>query len=343
MIDDDDYWKGEPRGAVPLNREYLAKLVHALDDANAAIIALDVNETLTDPDHPEFDLTKATDRLMQEIARAAEKRTIVLAKVFSGNSFALARDIFQPYGICTHASRAGQWENPGSSKLPHLSMEAKRNIVCGFVAMPRRSEQVPPQISVEGEHYPIDSFSLAIARAWSPTDAEVLAQSERYTDYISMKTLNKDGVILSARQVLTGDPVSRHLVRFRPVIIGGNWHADGYYMGRYVDTHDTPIGPMRGAIINENYTEAILDGRLSTGLPSKVLYTLEVLAAVGATLLFAKYANIWAKVTLLMGAMIGLVLGQWLIFTLFGVYFEAFLPLVGLSIHSIFTRLIGEP
>ncbi len=50
LIDDDEYWKGEPSGRRPIKRSYLAELVRALDDADAATIALDFDLRLPDPD-----------------------------------------------------------------------------------------------------------------------------------------------------------------------------------------------------------------------------------------------------------------------------------------------------
>src|SRR5262249_30822044 len=73
MLGDNEHWKmfkGQP-----IARDYLADLLTALDKANSAIIALDVDETLYDPqqrvapgDFDKVDNRAATDRFMRTIA-----------------------------------------------------------------------------------------------------------------------------------------------------------------------------------------------------------------------------------------------------------------------------------
>ena len=43
LIDDDDYWKGEFARRVPLKRDYLARLIRALNTAEPTVIALDID------------------------------------------------------------------------------------------------------------------------------------------------------------------------------------------------------------------------------------------------------------------------------------------------------------
>src|SRR3569623_429399 len=49
LIDDETYWKREPAGRVPINREFLAKLVKKVAEARPAIIALDFDLRSPDP------------------------------------------------------------------------------------------------------------------------------------------------------------------------------------------------------------------------------------------------------------------------------------------------------
>src|SRR5579872_5786481 len=41
LIGDEEYWRGELARRVPIKRDYIGKLVRALDEANSAIIMLD--------------------------------------------------------------------------------------------------------------------------------------------------------------------------------------------------------------------------------------------------------------------------------------------------------------
>ena len=347
MIGDDDYYH-DNKGQSPLNRDYLAGIVRALDDANAAIIALDINETLDDPQTPvkpgdfaRVDSRAATDDFMRAIAQAANKRNIVLAKLFLGDSYRLAADLFQVYGICVKPLADGAWYNPGAPGFP-LSPEAKRNITCGYVALTVSKTQVTPQLDIPGENYPVDSFALSIARGWSPRDAQAVGKKALFASYIPPGAIRNAGVVIEAGRMLHHDAAAVRAVRFKPVIVGGNWHGDGYNMGDRKDMHRTPVGEMSGALIHENFTEAILDGRLAARTPEWILHALEILTGIVAMFLFAAYSHLWAKILLFCGAVVVLLLVQWAMLNLTGAYFEAFFPLLGLAVHSVLDRFFSS-
>jgi asparagine N-glycosylation enzyme membrane subunit Stt3 len=99
---------------------------------------------------------------------------------------------------------------------------------------------------------------------------------------------------------------------------------------------------MSGALVHDNYVEAILKGRTFRAIPDWVLLTLEVLFGIGAAVLFAAYSQLWVKVAAFFGLLALLIVVQWLMLGLFGTIFEAIVPLVGLAVHSIIDRLIEE-
>jgi hypothetical protein len=350
MIGDEEYYRGEPAERVPLSRDYLAKLVDALDRADAAVIALDFQMQLPDGnakgtpgDYAEIPAPyrDETATLMRAIAHAAQSRAIVLPKKMTGpepDGYRMLPDYFQPYGICTKLKPNGQWDNPGTREFP-LTAEAQRHISCGYISLPKDKRQIAPSLDV-GQAAPADSFSLAIARAWSPYDAQDIGDEPAYGSYISEKALDKAGAIVPAGALLAGDPSVLDRLRFKPVLVGADWHISGFNLGDKVDRHFTPIGWTNGAIIHENFAEAILSGRLYSGTPDWLLHALEILFGVFAAILFAAYSQLWVKIALFFGLAVFLFAVQWLMFQLVGTFFEAIFPLLGLAIHSIVERLI---
>ena len=63
---------------------------------------------------------------------------------------------------------------------------------------------------------------------------------------------------------------------------------------------------------------------------------------VGAAIFFASYSSIWIKLAGFGALAVLLLTMQWLMLLVFGVFFEAFLPLLGLALHSVIERL-AEP
>ncbi|MFI4935619.1 MAG: CHASE2 domain-containing protein [Caulobacterales bacterium] len=349
MIGDDDYWKGEPAGQSPLNRNYLAKLIKALDQDNVALIALDVDESLDDPTQAVSPGQEAalppeqrasTEALMKAIGAAAENRSVVLARTFVDGKLALSADAYQLFGICVRPLAGGQWDNPGAPPGYALSPNAKSNITCGHNSPMKDALQVPPEQGVEGAAFPVDSFALAIARAWSPPSAARIGDQAFFATYLQPK--DQADTVVTAGQVLAGDPAVVRALRFKPVIIGGGWSRSGYHSGPTVDTYPTPVGDMSGVLMHESWAEAILDGHLINGMPPWLLEGLEAAFALFATVLFARYAGLLVKLGLFVGLALLLLLVQWLMLNLAGVFFDASFPLLGVAVHSIIDRLVEE-
>lgn len=368
LVFDDQYWRGEPAGIRPINRHYLARLVDALDKADASLIALDFNLHIPDKNadarpgnyaviNPHF--RAETEVLMKTLARVAQARKIVLPKTVEPEPPDLSRyrllpDIYQPYGICTKPLPDGSWSSPGTATFP-LTTTAKQNIRCGYIQLPWDMKQVPPVLDVDGGMQ-VDSFSLAIARWQNAKTAARVGRNTLIATYIplssfySSKSMRyRPTTVVSATDLLAGRKAAVDLVSHRPVIVGGAWHIS-YDMetqgdsstAELVDMHSSPIGQINGALIHENFTEAILDGRLNRPLPEWFLHVLEILFGIGAAIFFAAYQSIWLKLAGLVGLAALLLLLQWMMLLMFGVFFEALLPLLGLAVHSTIERL-AEP
>jgi hypothetical protein len=104
-INDDEYWKGYPAGRRPIKRDYLANLVRAVDKADAAVVALDIDLRSPDPTTDEIptDYQDETKELVKSILEVADKRIVVLPKTIGYDSEGTAwlePDFYDPYGLC---------------------------------------------------------------------------------------------------------------------------------------------------------------------------------------------------------------------------------------------------
>ncbi|MBV8978467.1 MAG: CHASE2 domain-containing protein [Alphaproteobacteria bacterium] len=340
-VTNDDYIHDEPQGSSPINRHYLARIVDALRQANVQLIALDFNLHIKDPsvtavsvgDFSHIVNKQQVDTLVRAVIEAADNDIkVVLPKNIAIEPYRLVPDIYQPYGICTKLVADGRWDNPGSAGFA-ISPKAARNIACGYIQLPYDERQVPPMLDV-GEKGRIDSLSLAIARAKDPRAAAAVGTATKFVTYLPASETES----IPAGKLLKADPDVLDTLRHNAVVVGGMWlSSDGLGL---VDVHDAVTGPISGVLIHENFAEGILDGRQVAPLPEWVLIAVEIAAGIVFALLFAAVADAWIKLVLLVAISVILFAAQWLIFALFGTFFEAFLPLLGLSLHSIVEKLL---
>lgn len=368
LIRDDDYF-GQLRTRSPINRHYLSELVKALDRANADVIALDFDMSLGGAFAPgdfhralQNDFEDETKELVATIMDVATRRHIVLARMIADgpNGPVLQPDVFQPFGLCTGLKANGVWNNPGITDADaarygvsaedlakyKLRGDAAANIACGYVILPRDTRGLPLSLSIDGEpNGRMDSFSLAIVRFRNPDTADEYAQGVWYGSYMPRRVAEKYRVVAPASGVMADANFARKFASAHAVIVGGGFHPR--HRGSeddadLVDLHRTPAYEMSGALVHDNYVEAILKGRTFRAIPDWVLLTLEVLFGIGAAVLFAAYSQLWVKVAAFFGLLALLIVVQWLMLGLFGTIFEAIVPLVGLAVHSIIDRLIEE-
>ena len=255
------------------------------------------------------------------------------------DTYTLEPDIYQPYGICSKLNPDGTWDNPGTPEFP-LSARAKANISCGYIALARDKRQVPPAVQIEGGGA-LNSFPLAIARARDARRAEEIGSKTLYATFIPGNIIEDGNVAVTASRLLAGDSRAKATLWRSVVIVGGTWNAKAYGRGPMVDMHDTPIGRASGVLIHANMVEAILGHRLFPPTPQWLLHTLEVIFGLIAAVMFALYSPLWAKLVTLLGLSVILVILQWLTLHLLGVFFEAFVPLLAVFVHSLADRFLG--
>lgn len=356
LIGDDEYWDGDLHHRSPTDRSYIARLVQALDVANAQVIALDFDLRLPHPNdvatpgrYAVVDAYKPyrdeTDLLVKAIDDVAQRRKIVLSRTISGKvdgPFDFESDAYQAYGLCTRLHADGQWDNPGTPEFP-LTAEARQNISCGYIALMTDKRRVPPPARINGQSERLDAFPLAIVRAWDQSAVPRLESGTYYASYIRQDVIRNPRITMSAGSLL-GDPAkARSILGGKPVIVGAAWSQRAKGRGGQVDLHDTPIGKVSGPVIYENVAEAVLSNRALRGLDEHALWWLELLVGMAAAVIFAAFSDFRMRVVVVVAAIALMFVAQWMILQLFGTFFDAFVPVVGLGLHAIGTRLAGEP
>lgn len=345
LIRDEDYWQPGLGGRVPIRRDFLAHVVKALDDANAFVIGLDFDMRLPHPsklwDFPEYH-EESLD-LARAVVAAAEHHKIVLPKtvrrVVSGR-YQLEPDLYQLYGICTQLNPNGQWSDPGTAELG-ISKRAANNISCGYIKLNLDKRELPTQVILTNGAL-LDSFSLSVARAHNPSRVADVGSSLLYASYIRPEQLDppdkRDGtrVVYSAHEVISGSLDSMAAMNAQTVIVGSDWNTRAEGRGPKTDLHDTPVGPMGGAMVHLNFAEAFLDLRTYHHVPHAVTTALEIGLSAGAAIWFALLAGPGQKILALVTGTVLLIGVEWVTLNLFGLFLEVFVPFVGLWIHSLF-------
>lgn len=344
LIGDDEYWRGELAGRRPIKRDYLAKLVDRLDGAPAQIIALDFDLRLADPTGSNVpgDYAGETATLVRSIVKAAKNGTkLVLSRALwtdGKGGYILDTDAYQAAGLCVKLRDDGSWENPGTAAIP-VPPEVAGNISCGYIALPYDELVLPGRLKLANGQY-LNSFALAIARAKNPDIVSNLDATLSYANYIPRKTLEDKNVIYSAGALLRHEkPVAD--LRGQAVIVGADWSSLAAGRGGEVDRYSTPVGAIIGALIHDNFVEALLNSRVYASTSGRLIESAEILFGVIATVLFALLARLWTKLVGVVLLSLVLILIQRTVLHEFGVFFDAFIPLLAVWLHSIYDRLLG--
>jgi len=131
----------------------------------------------------------------------------------------------------------------------------------------------------------------------------------------------------------------RQQVACKVVIVGGGWSSLAYKRGISVDLHDTPAGPMIGALVHANYVEAFLDRRIYRRESEIVTLLVEALLVSYVALSFVTTKS-WQKLRALVLALVaGAGLGYF-DFTNRGVFFDPVFPILAITLHALFEEIL---
>jgi CHASE2 domain-containing sensor protein len=331
LIEDDEYWKGPLSGRRPIKRDYLARLIDRLVAADARLIALDFDTRLPDPNStnvPE-DYREETSRLIEAIEAAARKgKKLVLATPISYDAHGHYQRDIDIYALNQLCSKQGAepWQ---------------KNISCGYIALSSDPLDIPTQLTLaDGTQF--DSFALAIARAMQPELISRLLERTgddvHYGNFIPRDSFDKFNAELSSRDLLN-DNVKAEQLESRAVIVGAHWSRDAAGRGPKIDLHWTPVGLIVGAELHANFVEALLDTRVFRSTPEWLLHTIEIVFSILAAIVFAIVPSIHGKILSIVSVFAVLFFAQWLVLHGFGIFFDVFVPLVGLGLHALYERL----
>jgi hypothetical protein len=232
----------------------------------------------------------------------------------------------------------------------------KEKITCGYIYLPDNPLVIPSRLQL-ADKSELDSFALAVARAgWSDFGSvKDLGSKVLYANFISEDKLRKSKVLLSASAVVPRkgqeekekkekEKKLRAAIGERSiaVIVGGGWSRDAAGRGGRVDVHETPVGPIVGAMLHANFVEAILDARFFRVTSERALHAWEIVFSLIAAIALASIPSALGKLARLLPLCLILLFIQWAALHGLGVFFDAYVPLVGVALHSISERLIGS-
>jgi hypothetical protein len=320
------------------------------------VIALDFD--LRSPNPASSDIPREyedeTLKLIEAITDAANRGTkIVLATpiYYDGRGYRQDADPYQAYGLCRQDSVAIPKENLIKPALAKGIRANRKNITCGYIYLPDDPLVIPSRLQL-ADKSELDSFALAVAKAGWPDMKSVreLGSSIRYANFISEHKLRdpKAPILFSAYALLghgtrEEENAVKAAIGARPtaVLVGANWSTYAAGRGPRVDLHHTPVGPIVGAMLHANFVEAILDTRLFLFVSERMLHALEIAFGIVVAIVLALSQTTLTKIVnffLLCGA---LLLIQWSALHGFAIFFDAYVPLLGLALHSLSERLVA--
>lgn len=316
LIGDDEYWKGELAMRIPTKRDYLARVVKALDQADASVIALDFGLRSPLPDggpvsYNSYDTE--TKILFETIRDVSTRRPVILPKTIrwvNGN-YVPESDLYDGFDFQGGLVRSGYALLPFDVRRVPLSLTMKDGTLT-------------------------NSFAEAIVRAVKEAALEPVAGLEEapYGSYLTQTAFPT----LSTSQVLSPDEETLKKLRDNIVIVGGAWSRLAYQRGSKIDTHLTPVGPLPGALVHANFVEALLDRRTAPSWSERALLFIEVLFSLSVAMIFALITRFLWKLLALLILCLGMMAFSYLSWLNLGLFYDFFVPLLLIVGHATYEQ-----
>lgn len=323
LINDQEFWSPPLEGRRPVKRDYLAKLIRKLGDANPEVIALDAD--LSAPTEEQSNENSAykveTDQLFQAVKDVSVHRTVVLGKrlVYADESQKALRPVaalFDGYPF-------------GESKVRS-----------GYITLPPDIRRVPLALTTKDRTTKVDSFASAILRAIDERSLKDAQEHEQ--DALPYGTfINPDQFVQrSASYVLNADAKTlENEMAFKVIIIGGSWHDYALNQGPKHDSHATPVGDVYGPFVHANYVEALLDSRTYAPMKQSLATGIEVSFSIILALILSLEFRLSIKIAialLLCVLTMGISYVSW---QNLGMFFDFFGPVLLLIGHVVIEKL----
>jgi CHASE2 domain-containing sensor protein len=327
-IGDEEFWKGELDRRIPVKRDYLARLVRALDAAEPSVIGIDY--TLRSPvadgtlaESPDYG--QETDQLIAAVEDVARRRTVVLPSTFDEDGYD-ERDGSYPLDSAIYSRH--------TFVAPHVQT--------GYINLFWDTRKVPITWRIRGRKLPYRSFSLALALADDPKTPFPTEDSLQDQKVIWGTFMPPDAFpTVSASEVLKHpDGQWRQLVRSRIAIIGSFCHSDGFERGPLVDGFETPVGMIPGVIVHANYAEAWVDSRTMRIVGGGLSHLFEALISIAMSFIFVLPIS-GPRQALAFLSVLGLAIFASIASLFFAVFFDPFLPLGLVCAHGFVEKALG--
>lgn len=317
LIGDEEYWTGEPARRVPINREYLAKIVRALDDAKPKVIALDFDLRSPTPDgkphidHPAYEKERLV--LLKTLDDVSLHRPIILPRtvtLMEDSYYVQEADIHDGYDF--HGG----------------------NVWKGYINLPFDYRMVPLTLYMR-DGSPVKSFAEAIVERVNPDALKHLHEGGEFP-YGRWLTLGSftDRHLVSASDVLNHNAEAFNKIGGNVAIIGSGWSKLAYGRGPLADEHFTPAGRAPGVFMHANYVEALLSDRTYGRWGEIFLLTIEFIFSFALAAIFALDLRPFAKLATILLLPIFLVLLSYLSFLNLGRFFDFFVPMTLVLGHA---------
>jgi CHASE2 domain-containing sensor protein len=307
MIGDPEFWH-ELGGRSPIRRDYLAKLIRAIDAADPQLIAVDFRLEVP-PQIP------AEDReLLSTIKDVSAHRPIVLP--------------------ITLATTPGG----GYQTLPQLYSKASFSnaVRIGHIQVFEDRRPIPVGLRL-ADGTPLDSFAEAIVRLVDPS---VLSDFKDDEDPPFATFVRRNEIfVASASSVLRGEytgPLGA--LRSKIVIVSGDWEVDALDH-RHVDDQPSPAGVIPGSMVQANYVEALLNSRSYRELDENVALVLEVCLAALLAVLFERSRG-WRKLSAAVGLCGLTIFVGYVLLENTGLYYDFYWPVILLVVHAIVAEAV---
>jgi CHASE2 domain-containing sensor protein len=252
LIGDDDFWRGDYAGRLPLNKKKLSELLLALDRLEPKVVALDLNFSSPTQDGSviENDIYRQeTAAFATAVKTVSRNRSVVLTKVL----------LVTPDAYVALPNRFDDFKT---------EMEKAR---FGYITLPFDYRLIPLSV-VTKDQTPLDSFSEAIVRAFDLTGEALRIDQQDSQNVVCGPYLEKDKfVTFDSHKIMAADADKSRREELKPkfsgkiVIVGGGWTVSAAgNSGSKIDPADltdsryTPAGTMPAVFLHANWVESIL-------------------------------------------------------------------------------------
>ncbi len=322
------------------DRDFLAQVVRHAAEANAAVIALDINLVREETNAESNDVEDQ--HLWDAIQFAAGRHIPVVL------TFALDTRKMRPLNNVFDQYMGPPCNDPVADYGPRT----------GFDHAPEDKRKVPLVIDAHSQDGNTElacrSFALQIVDAYegllgiSPPTVKRLKDPIRDRQFAYTTFLRQcDFPHVSALKVYTGDPDALALLDHRIVLIGGNrtaWPTDNPNppISDMLDYHSSPEGLMAGMYFHANYVEGLLDDRILSTIPRWLAALIDMLLAAAILLAIHHYSGALRSVVVALLIIVPVLIAYTAMVTL-GYCFDFVLPVVLTLLHPAIERYLDLP